>query len=159
MKPHILLLLAALALPMAHGDAVQAEQLVRAGKPADALDALAVDDSIEAAFWRGRALIELGRLKEAAESLRKIPDAHALYPYAAKALLYCAWKNKDVDFAVIATPMATSKNTEISTLATAALAEYWLSKPNSQDNSALLRFRELAKNNPSFIPLLRLLPR
>ncbi len=157
MKPHILLLLAALALPMAHGDAVQAEQLVRAGKPADALDALAVDDSIEAAFWRGRALIELGRLKEAAESLRKIPDAHALYPYAAKALLYCAWKNKDVDFAVIATPMATSKNTEISTLATAALAEYWLSKPNSQDNSALLRFRELAKNNPSFIPLLRLL--
>ncbi len=157
MKPQILLLLATLLPPLAYADATQAERLVREGKPADALDALVVDDSVEADFWRGRALIELGRLKEAAESLRKIPDAHELYPYAAKALLYCAWKNRDVDFAVIATPMATSKNAEISTLATAALAEYWLTKPNSQDNTALQRLRELAKTTPGFESVLRLL--
>ena len=157
MKPRILFLLTALATPMAHGDAVQAEQLLREGKPAEALDALVVDDSPEAAFWRGRALIDLGRLKEATESLRNVPASHALYPYAAKALLYCAWKNRDVDFAVIATPMATSQNAEIATLATAALAEYWLSKPNSQDNAALQRFRELATKTPEYKNLLRLL--
>ena len=157
MKTSIPLLLTLLTTPLVHADALQAEQLVRAGNPAEALEVLGSDESVEAAFWKGRALIDLGRLKDAANVLRNVPDEHELYPYAAKALLYCAWKNKDVDFAVIATPMATGANEEIATLATAALAEYWLSKPNSQDNSALARFRELAQNKSEFKNLLSLL--
>ncbi len=155
-----LLLLPALALltaPLAQADTQRAEQLMREGKPADALDALVNDTSATASFWRGRALIGLGRLKEAAEALRHVPDDHPLYTYAAKALLYCAWKNEDVDFAVIATPMASGRNQEIATLATAALAEYWLSKPKSQDNAALQRLRDLSEKNPSYKPLLQLL--
>lgn len=131
--------------------------MVRAGKPADALDALRGDTSPDAAFWRGRALIDLGRIQEAAVVLHQIPEQHALFSYAAKALLYCAWKNKDIDFAVTVTPMATSSNKEIATLATAALAEHWLRQPKSQDNTALERLRHLAAGQPDLQPLLKLL--
>ncbi len=157
MKTPFFLTLALLAAPLALADASQAEQLVRAGKPADALDALDRDTSTEAAFWKGRALIDLGRLKEATGSLLSVPDTHELYPYAAKALLYCAWKNKDDDFAAIATPMATGSNQEIAALATAALAEYWLSKPKSQDNSALQQLRSIAEQSPAYQSVLQLL--
>lgn len=157
MKTPFFLTLALLAAPLAQADILQAEQLVRAGKAADALEALTHESSAEAAFWKGRALIDLGRLKDAAESLRTVPDTHELYPYAAKALLYCAWKNKAEDFAAIATPMATGNNQEIATLATAALAEYWLSKPKSQDNSALQRLRDITEKTPSYKSILQLL--
>ena len=157
MKTPFILTLALLAAPLAQADTSQAEQLVRAGRPADAVDALANDSSTEAMFWKGRALIDLGRLKEATKSLLGVPDTHELYPYAAKALLYCAWKNKDDDFAAIATPMATGNNQEIAALATAALAEYWLSKPKSQDNSALQRLRSIAEKTPAYKHVLQLL--
>ena len=157
MKPTSLLLLALLAGTTAMADTQQAETLLRDGRAADALDALHGFDTPEAAFWRGRALIELGRLQEASEALQQVPTEHTLYPYAAKGLLYCAWKSNRVDFAVVATPMVTSDNKEIATLATAALAEHWLRQPNSQDNSALERLRQLAKEQPKLQSLLRLL--
>lgn len=157
MKPHFLLALTLLAGSAALADTQKAESLVRDNRPADALDALQGDTSPEAAFWRGRALIALGRLQEAAASLQHIPTEHSLYPYAAKGLLYCAWKSNSVDFAVIATPMVTSSNKEIATLATAALAEHWLRQPYSQDNSALERLRQLAREQPELQPVLHLL--
>lgn len=157
MKPLSLLFIALLASPAALADATTASQMLREGRPADAIDALQTDESPEAAFWRGRSLIELGRLQAAATELRKVPDTHSLYPYAAKGLLYCAWKSNRVDFAVTATPMATCANEEIAALATAALAEHWLSQPRSQDNTALERLRSLAPSHPELRPLLRIL--
>lgn len=157
MKAHSLLFLTLLATGAALADTQRADTLLREGRPADALDALHGDTSAEADYWRGRALIDLGRLQEASEALHHIPSGHALYPYAAKGLLYCAWKSNSVDFAVIATPMVTSENKEIATLATAALAEYWLRQPRSHDNSALERLRRLVQTQPELSPLLRLL--
>lgn len=157
MKAHPLLILFLWASASAIADTQRAATLMREGRPADALGALQGESSSAANYWRGRALIELGRLKEAAVALHQIPSDHALYPYAAKGLLYCAWKSNSVDFAVIATPMATSSNQEIATLATAALAEYWLRQPSSQDNSALERLRQLAQDQTGLQPLLRLL--
>lgn len=157
MKAHSLLFLTLLATGAALADTQRAGTLLREGRPADALDALHGDTSAEADYWRGRALIDLGRLHEASEALHHIPSGHALYPYAAKGLLYCAWKSNSVDFAVIATPMVTSENEEIATLATAALAEYWLRQPRSHDNSALERLRRLVQTQPELSPLLRLL--
>ncbi|MBR1982185.1 MAG: tetratricopeptide repeat protein [Akkermansia sp.] len=157
MKPLSHLFIALLAAPAALADAATASQLLREGRPADAIDALRAEESPEAAFWRGRALIELGRLQAAATELRKVPGTHELYPYAAKGLLYCAWKSNRVDFAVTATPMATCANEEIAALATAALAEHWLSQPKSQDNTALERLRSLAPTHPELRPLLRIL--
>lgn len=157
MKPHFSLLLTLLAAQIALADTGSADRLLREGKPADALHALQGESGPEASFWRGRALIALGRLEEASRELQAVPAEHHLYPYAAKALLYCAWKSNSVDFAVVATPMATSSNKEISALATAALAEYWLRQPRSQDNSALERLRNLANNQQHLQPLLRLL--
>ena len=157
MKPHALFLLSLMAASAAVADTTQAQALVRERKPAAALEMLHGDTSPEAAFWRGRALIALDRLQEAARELSTVPSTHKLYPYAAKGLLYCAWQSNSVDFAVIATPMATSNNPEISTLATAALAEFWLRQPKSQDNSALERLRRLAENQPELKPLLQVL--
>lgn len=157
MKPSLSLLLTLLVAHSTWADTATAGKLLREGKAADALCALRGDASPEAAFWRGRALIDLGRLIEAARELQAVQADHQLYPYAAKALLYCAWKSNSVDFAVVATPMATSSNTEIAGLATAALAEFWLRQPKSQDNSALERLRALASEQPELKPLLRLL--
>lgn len=157
MKAHSLLFLSLLAAGAALADTQRAGTLLREGCPAEALDSLHGEDSPEASYWRGRALIALGRLQEAAVALHHVPSDHALYPYAAKGLLYCAWKSNSVDFAVIATPMVTSENKEIAILATAALAEYWLRQPLSQDNSALERLRHLAQTQPELSPLLRLL--
>ena len=157
MKLSLLFSLAVLAAATAQADTTQAASLVREGKPADALETLRGQDSPESSFWKGRALIDLGRLQEAAAALEKVPAEHELYPYAAKALLYCAWMSDSVDFAVIATPMATSSNQEIAELATAALAEFWLRQPRSQDNSALERLRRMAVDKPELQPLLRLL--
>ncbi len=153
---HLILLSLLAAYPLA-ADVTTGSALVKAGKPADALAALRSDTSTEAAFWRGRALIELKRFKEASQALSKIPEEHELFPYAAKALLYCAWRSSHVDFAVIATPLATCSNPEIAALATAALAEHWLHQPRSQDNAALERFRQLVKQQPTLQPLLDLL--
>lgn len=157
MKPLHLFLLSLLAASPLAADVAQGSAMVRAGKPADALAALRGDTSPDAAFWRGRALIDLGRMKEAVVALHQIPEQHNLFPYAAKAVLYCAWKNKDIDFAVTVTPMATSSNKEIATLATAALAEHWLRQPKSQDNTALERLRHLASGQPELQPLLKIL--
>ncbi len=157
MKPHFILSLALLTHTAALADSQRAAELVRENRPAEALDAVLHDSSPEAAFWKGRALIALGRLQEAAAALSDVPQEHDLYPYAAKALLYCAWKSNSVDFAVIATPMATGGNKEIANLATAALAEHWLRQPAGQDNTALERFRHLASGQPELQPLLRLL--
>lgn len=157
MKPISHLLIALLAGTTALANTQQAEKLLREGHAADALDALQGETAPESFFWRGRALIELGRLQEATEALQQVPAEHELYPYAAKGLIYCAWKSNSVDFAVITTPMVTSSNKEIATLATAALAEYWLRQPHSQDNSALERLRQLVNEQPELSPLLRLL--
>lgn len=157
MKQHLSLLVSLLATPGLLADTAEAGKLLRQGDAVAALQALQTESGPEAEFWRGRTLIELGRLQEACKHLLSVPPDHELYPYAAKALLYCAWQNNSVDFAVIATPLATSNNQEIATLATAALAEYWLHKPHSQDNSALGRLRDLAANQPELQPVLRLL--
>lgn len=157
MKLRLSLLLFLLVAPHALADTASAARLLREGKAADALYSLQADNSPEAAFWRGRALVELRRLEEASRELQRVPAGHELYPYAAKALLYCAWQSNRVDFAVIATPMATSSNKEIAILATAALAEFWLRQPNSQDNSALDRLRSLANEHTHLQTLLRLL--
>lgn len=157
MKPQHLILLSFLAAAPLAADVSQGSSLVKNGRPADALDALRGDTSSEAAFWRGRALIDLKRYKEATTILHQVPEDHTLFPYAAKALLYCAWRSTHVDFAVIATPLTTSSNEEIATLATAALAEHWLRQPRSQDNAALERLRQLVRKHPSLQNLLNLL--
>lgn len=157
MKRILLLLLTSFMTFPLWADVSEGSAMVRNGRNADALDALRGDTTPEAAFWRGRALINLGRLKEAAAALHQVPTEHELFPYAAKALLYCAWKDSGIDFAVTATPMATCNNPEIATLATAALAEYWLHKPKSQDNTALERLRRMAEEKPEYKNLLSIL--
>lgn len=157
MKPlHSILLFMLAASPLV-ADINQGSTLVKAGKPSEALDTLREAQSPAAAFWRGRALIDLKRFKEAATALQQVPEEHELFPYAAKALLYCAWRSTHVDFAVIATPLTTSNNEEIAALATAALAEHWLRQPRSQDNAALERLRHLVKKQPKLQSLLDLL--
>lgn len=135
----------------------EAAKLMRQGDAVGVLKTLSGDESEEGYFWKGRALVELNRMKEAADFLSKVSEKHELYPYAAKALLYCAWQSPDVEFSTVVPPLAACRNPEISKIAAAALAEFWLQQPESQDNTALELLRDMAEKSPEFVPVLQLL--
>lgn len=157
MNIRLLPLLFTLLAPALQASVQQAEQQLRRGDAAGALQSLVGKSGPEADFWRGRALVDLKRMPEAARYLSAVPEEHELYPYAAKALLYCAWQSPDVDFATVVPPLATSRNPEIAETAAAALAEFWLQQPQSQDNTALELLRGMTDKHPEFIPVLHLL--
>lgn len=135
----------------------EAAEKLRAGDAVGTLTLLSGEDSEAGLFWKGRALVELGRMREASACLAKVTESHELFPYAAKALLYCAWQSPDVEFTAILSKLAASRHPEIAGLAAAALAEFWLQQPESQDNTALELLREMADKKPEFIPVLKLL--
>ncbi|MBQ2814186.1 MAG: hypothetical protein IJE66_04160 [Akkermansia sp.] len=157
MNIRLLPLLFTLLAPALQASVQQAEQQLRRGDAAGALQSLIGETGPEADFWRGRALVDLKRMPEAARYLSAVPEEHELYPYAARALLYCAWQSPDVDFATVVPPLATSRNPEIAETAAAALAEFWLQQPQSQDNTALELLRGMTDKHPEFIPVLHLL--
>ncbi len=120
----LVLLLAALPLCRAEGMA-EAQRALRAHHPEQALEALEkAPDSPAAAFWRGRALLELRRYSEAVSWLRQVPEGDALFPYAAKALMFCARECPKVDVESCLMPLTASKDAEVARLAAALLAEH-----------------------------------
>ncbi len=142
----------------AMADPAEAEMFVRAGSPVKALMALPADDlSPEALFWRGRALIDLGRLEEASYALESVPAGHALSPYAQRALIYCAWQCPLLDFPSLVAPLTESTDTAVSTLATAALAEYELRQADAGSQQALHDIQSLAASAPEWALASRLL--
>ena len=158
MKPfHYLCLLPLLTIAGYASPIKEAEKMLRAGDAVGVLTVLSGEKCPESYFWKGRALVELNRMKEAVDYLSKVPETHELYPYAAKALLYCAWQSPDVEFSSVVPPLAACRNAEISQLAAAALAEFWLQQPESQDNTALELLRGMAEKSPDFTPILNLL--
>lgn len=139
-----------------------AEQLLREGKPAEAWQLLRNGEhgmsNEESAYWEGRTLIELGRLVEAAELLRRVPAGHPLYPYSARGLLYCAKHSPELNCATMTEQLTHSQDEHIRALATAALAEQQLSDANAPaDISAYSALREMAKQNEKLQPIVKLL--
>lgn len=146
------------ALSLHAGAATGVQQLVRDGKPEEALALLStVPPAPSVHYWRGRALADLGRLEQAAAQFACVPDESAFYPYAAKGLLYCAWQCPTLNFVELAAPLTASRNEEISTLALAALAEHQLRHSAKGDISVLEDLRKLAKKEPKLQPVLQLL--
>ncbi len=136
----------------------EAEAFVRAGSPVKALGVLEAEDRSPAAlFWRGRALIELGRYEEASYALEAVPAGHELSPYAQRALIYCAWQCPQLDFPSIIAPLTESSDLETSRLATAALAEYELRQDDVGNREALSDIQELASVAPEWMLASRLL--
>ncbi len=136
----------------------EAEAFVRAGSPEKALAALApADRSPAALFWRGRALIELGRYEEASYALEAVPAGHELSAYAQRALIYCAWQCPLLDFPAIVAPLTESSDLAVSRLATAALAEYELRQAEGGGQEALHSIQELAAVAPEWELTSRLL--
>lgn len=146
-----------LSLTPAMADVAEAEQLLREGRAAECVAALQGEESDAAHYWRGRALISIGRLHEAAEQLKQVADTCPLYPYAAKALLYCAWQSEDVDFPTAVTPLTISRHAEIAHLATASLAEYHLMNGVAEGNAALDLLRSQASTQEQLNTVLHLL--
>lgn len=157
MKKTLLLLTLAL-LPVSADPVADAAAQLRAGDAAAALQTLTQTEGAEAAFWRGRALIALGRPSQAVEPLQQVPQEHALFPYAAKALLYCAWQSAKVNPDDVLPPLLHCENKDIRDLATAALAEYHLNRDAASGaDQLMLHLRELADEDESLRPLLNLL--
>lgn len=146
-------------LTAAHAaDTAKAAALLREGKAAETYTLLRYAEGDEALFWRGRALINLNRLEEAAQDLRRVSPQSPLHPYAAKALLYCAWQCPTLDFPTLVTPLTTDADPNLATQATAALAEYWLMKDgDDRPNTAHERLKALAAENAGLQPLCDLL--
>lgn len=136
----------------------QARELVRQGRAPEALKVLPAEpQEPEALFWRGRALLDVGRLGEAALAFSRVPAEHRLYPYAARGLLYCAWQGENLNFIETVAPLTACREPEIAGLALAALAEYQLKNTRNGDLSSLEELKKLAENYPECRPLLRLL--
>ncbi len=161
MKLPLLPAVAALLLPLAApsvANTAEAEAFVRAGSPVKALAALDAEDRSPAAlFWRGRALVDLGRYEEASYALEAVPAGHELSPYAQRALIYCAWQCPLLDFPAIIAPLTESTDLGISRLATAALAEYELRQANAGSMEALHSIQGLASVAPEWMLASRLL--
>lgn len=105
----------------------EAQRALREHHPEKALEALAdVPDSPACAFWRGRALLELRRYSEAAAWLRRVPEGDALFPYAARGLMFCARECPKIDVEACLMPLSACHDAEVSRLAAALLAEYYL---------------------------------
>ncbi len=155
--PALALLMGSLTAP-ALADTAEAEAYVRAGSPVKALMVLdAADNSPAALFWRGRALIDLGRYEEAYCALESVPAGHELTPYAQRALIYCAWQSPLLDFPATIAPLTESADLSISRLATAALAEYELRRADAGSSEALRDIQTLAAAAPEWMLASRLL--
>lgn len=143
------------------GSLADAELAVREGDGASALEALERDaDSIpaaDAAFWRGRALLLLGRPEAAVDALCQVPRNHRLYPYAARGLLYCAWRSPQQNFRAIVEPLISSPDAEVSELALAALAERVMHTSEKLDTEVYNRLKEKAKRSDTLQALIKLL--
>lgn len=158
MNARFLLLLLALTCSAQATSLTQAQELVRQGRSPEALKLLtAAPQSPEALFWKGRALLDVGRWGEAARALSQVPVEHPLHPYAARGLLYCAWQGENLNFIETVAPLTVSPNQEVADLALAALAEYQLKNTQNGDLSSLEELRKRAGQYPEYQPLLRLL--
>ncbi len=153
-----LLLLALSLLPAAADMVADAAAQLRAGDAAAALQTLTKEEGAEAAFWRGRALIALGRPAQAVAPLQQVPQGHPLFPYAAKAILYCAWQSAEVNPDEVLPPLLSCGDESIRVLAAAALAEYHLNREAATEADALIAvLHERAAEDESLRPLLNLL--
>lgn len=155
MKKTLSLLLFSAALLPAVADNAEADAALRAG---DALQAyvLSAGEKGDAADFRcGRALLAMERPAEALAYLQKVPESSPLYPYAAKAQIYAAWQYPNVDFISVVTPFTVSRDAELSTLATAALAEYHII--HGGQNTAFDLLQSKAAQQPQLKPLVTLL--
>lgn len=154
---------AAAALAPLHAQSA-AEICVREGNAAGALAALRAAEQAgaplpraEAAYWKGRALVMLERPAEAAECFSQVPKGSHLHPYAARGLIYCAWKCPELPFAQLVAPLTASPDAEVSTLALAALAEHSLRYTEEDAQLAYSRLKELARQDSALEPVVRLL--
>lgn len=154
MRPLLFLLLPIL-LPAAYGNAADAAACLHSGDAAAALQKLGTESSPEASYLRGRALIGLGRMQQAAEALREVPQGHPLFPYAAKGLLYCAWQSPAVDVDSTLTPLLDCGQEDIADMAAAALAEYRLDREDAAAEEVLQRLRDKAAHREELRPLLQ----
>lgn len=156
MKPHFLIA-ACLLAGTVQADTSTAERLVRNGNYADAIKAIGDETTPEAEYWRGQALLRLGRLSEAALAFSRVPQENGLYEYAAKGLLYCAWQNPDINFVEAVAPLTADSNSGVARTALAALAEYQLRHTRSGDTSTLEQLRQQVGDNAELNAVVRLL--
>ncbi|MDO4220598.1 MAG: hypothetical protein Q4C88_00570 [Akkermansia sp.] len=119
------------------------------------LSAAAQDADARAAYELGHRLATEGRHAEAVAELRKVPAQDSLHPYAARALLYCAWQCGN-RAAIVDTAQALiqSPDSGVAALAAAALAEYQLCIMGNADAPAMETLRQKAAGCPDIMPTL-----
>lgn len=113
-----------LSAQSSESDWAQARQLIEQDQSREAIELLQNrPESPERNFWLGRALLAQGLFSQATPYLTKVPEGDALYPYAAKALIYCAWESPELSMQELIAPLCQSGDASIARLAKAALLE------------------------------------
>ena len=122
------------------------------------LAAGAQDDTARAAYTLGHRLAEEGHYAQAAEELRKVPQADELHPYAARALLYSAWHSGLAQlFVETAESLLNCPDAEVAGLAAASLAEYQLCVLEEADSTGMAALHKIAAKDASLQPTIALL--
>ncbi len=125
----------------------QARALIEKEQSSEAIQVLSqLEGSPEKNFWMGRALIEQGRSKAAADYLRLVPEESELFSAAAKALIYCAWCSPELDFTETVQALTQVQDANIAHLAQAALLEEQLYHDRLPDG-AEEQLKQLVKND------------
>lgn len=138
----------------------EAERCVRDGNPLAALEALqAKGDALSAedCFWKGQALVRLKRYEEGASVLARVPDSHPLYSYAARAIIFCAWKSPRINFLEALGHIRIQHDDALAQLVIASMSEYQLKATQNGDLSAFLELKRMAGQNPDLIPIIKVL--
>lgn len=141
---------------LADNGTARCEELLRAGRPAEALQALpeqAVGDDV--LFWKGRTLLAMGRMAEAALAFKDVNQESTYGEHAAKGLIYCAWQESHINFVETVAPLCASPNPKISSLALAALAEFQLKFTQAGDTTSLDELNSRAKSDPTIASICR----
>lgn len=145
---------------LCQADPGEAERFVREGKPWEALNVLqAKGDALSAEdlFWKGQALLRLKRYEEGAYTLAKVPASHPFYAYAARGIIYCAWKSPRINFLEALGHININHDDELAQLVIASMSEYQLKATKMGDLSAYKELKKMAEQNVYLLPMVKVL--
>lgn len=109
---------------------------MRNANPAEALRLLqTAENSPQAHYWRGRALVDLRRYAEAFAELQQVPAESELRPYAGMAAVYCARRLSNAE--EVLAQLSADPDTNVAVAAHAALQELMIRRNRGGNTSGI----------------------
>ncbi len=106
----------------------------------------------------GRALLALGRYREAISRFREVPENHALFPYAARGMLFSAKYSPELNFNSVTNELANSSNEQVKRLARLILAQQkiFTAQTIRDATAAYAELKDAAQESEEMLPTVKL---